>query len=191
MRTNLFIVLVLLQPVLCAQDTLVQVRAPHALTTGDAFEVTWTIHGQVDSIVRPAMVDVIVISGPSERTNLMMKDHIATHTKQFSYTVKARKPGTIELPIVRARIDGQWHDSPAYKIKVIGPEQTWPVNKGKSYAMTERIALPDGTISVHVGEDAGFINIKRKGDVVFVRHLTHGEAHALRKKIKRLIANDR
>lgn len=107
--------------------------------TGDVFEVTFAVNGNMERFTPPDFGGLQVVGGPNQSSSMESINGTTTMSSAVSYEVVAAKEGDFTIGTATVVVNGRGYTSTAIRIKVV---------KGKPVQQNNRAqAIPDNTVA--------------------------------------------
>ncbi|HEX7413823.1 MAG TPA: BatD family protein, partial [Bacteroidia bacterium] len=81
------------------------------VVTGEVFQVSFTVNGNMTGFKPPAFTDFDVYSGPNQSTSMQIANSNMSQTVSYSYMIAARKEGKLVIGTASATINGAKSES--------------------------------------------------------------------------------
>lgn len=188
MYRNLLLSLLGLASALHAQDSLITIEPlPDEVRVGQVYNVIWNVEAEDPDVkALEEFPGFEKVAGPMEQSSNSFLNGVSVRTHSYAYSLRVAQPGTIALPMFRAKVKGKT------LICVSTPVHSLPEGALSSTpdAMSKallRSVDADGTLSAYVHKDAAYITRRRGSDEVVERFLTATEALELEKYLSELL----
>ncbi|WP_448698670.1 BatD family protein [Mucilaginibacter sp. AW1-3] len=135
--------------------------------TGEAFEVTFSISGNIERFAPPDMSGFQVVGGPNQSSSMSMINGTTTSSMSLSYDLVATREGTFTIGPATVVVNGKQYRSNPISVKVVkgqaqpqqqqaqqGGGQQQDVSVGRSGDIAKNLfirAIPD-KVNVYQGE---------------------------------------
>ena len=100
-----------------AQKLIAQV-SKNKVVTGEVFQVSFTVNGNMSGFKPPSFPDFDVYSGPNQSTSMQIANGNMSQTVSYSYMIAARKEGKLTIGAAIATVNGATMESNPIAIEV-------------------------------------------------------------------------
>jgi tetratricopeptide (TPR) repeat protein len=100
-----------------AQKLMAQV-SKNKVVTGEVFQISFTVNGNMTGFKPPALTDFDVFSGPNQSTSMQIANGNMSQTVSYSYMIAARKEGKFTIGAASCVVGGNKSESNPITIEV-------------------------------------------------------------------------